>query len=116
MKMGRRRLLRQEILKLKNLLRLWLKRRKLWIRRLWKLIYAHPKSPKDVARDPEKGKSAQEDPVTIFPTSASAPVNVERSLAGDQGSFSYDAENSSICPEETPEDYYYKTYSGKKAF
>ncbi|KAJ0726064.1 hypothetical protein HanPI659440_Chr12g0466011 [Helianthus annuus] len=34
---------------------------------------AHPKSPKVVTRDPEKGKSAQEDHVTIFPTSASAP-------------------------------------------
>ncbi|KAJ0694958.1 hypothetical protein HanPI659440_Chr15g0614701 [Helianthus annuus] len=77
--------------------------------------YAHPKSPEVVARDPKKGKSAQEDPVTIFPTSASAPVNVERSPAGDQGSFSYDAENSPIRPDETPGDYYYRTYSEKKA-
>ncbi|KAJ0753077.1 hypothetical protein HanPI659440_Chr09g0331701 [Helianthus annuus] len=53
--------------------------------------------------------------MTIFPTSASAPVNVERSPAGDQGSFSYDVENSPIRLEETPGDYYYRTYSEKKA-
>ncbi|KAM0029980.1 hypothetical protein Hdeb2414_s0018g00531951 [Helianthus debilis subsp. tardiflorus] len=76
---------------------------------------AQPKSPKVVARYAEKGKSAQEDPVTIFPTSASAPVNVERSPTGDQGSFSYDAENSPIRPDETLGDYYYRTYSEKKA-
>ncbi|MFS7986885.1 hypothetical protein Hanom_Chr11g01015511 [Helianthus anomalus] len=62
---------------------------------------ANPKSPEVVTRDPEKGKSAQEDRVTIFPTSASTPVNIESSLTGDQGSFSYDDENSPIRPEET---------------
>ncbi|MFS7889167.1 hypothetical protein Hanom_Chr00s000003g01603791 [Helianthus anomalus] len=40
-----------------------------------KVDSAHLKSPEAVARDSEKGKSAQEDPVTIFLTSASAPVN-----------------------------------------
>ncbi|MFS7903546.1 hypothetical protein Hanom_Chr01g00025321 [Helianthus anomalus] len=65
----------------------------------------------------EERKSTQEDPVTIFPTSASAPVNVERSPAGDQGSFSFDVENSPIHPDETLGDYYYyyRSYSKKKA-
>ncbi|KAJ0525685.1 hypothetical protein HanRHA438_Chr09g0395261 [Helianthus annuus] len=76
---------------------------------------AHPKSPEVVAHDPEKGKSAQEDHMTIFPTSTSAPINVERSPAGDQGSFSYDVENSPIRLEETPGDFFYRTYSEKKA-
>ncbi|MFS7905959.1 hypothetical protein Hanom_Chr01g00053801 [Helianthus anomalus] len=66
-------------------------------------------------RDSEKEKSAQEDPVTIFPTSASAPLDIERSPTCDQGSFSYDAENTPIHPEETPGDYFYRTYSEKKA-
>ncbi|KAF5822882.1 hypothetical protein HanRHA438_Chr01g0032761 [Helianthus annuus] len=78
---------------------------------------ARPKSPEVVACDPKKGKSAHEDPVVTIPTSvsASAPVNIERSPVGDQGSFAHDEENSSIRPEETPEDYYYRTYSEKKA-
>ncbi|MFS7921048.1 hypothetical protein Hanom_Chr03g00232031 [Helianthus anomalus] len=76
---------------------------------------AHPKSPEVVARDTEKGKFAQEDHVTIFPTSTSVPVNVEMSPACDQGSFSYDVENSPIRPDETPRDYYYRTYSEEKA-
>ncbi|KAF5795283.1 hypothetical protein HanXRQr2_Chr08g0337811 [Helianthus annuus] len=67
-----------------------------------------------MARDPEKGKFAQEDPVTIFPTSASAPVNVERSPAGDQGASSYDEENDPLRPDETLGDHYYTTYSEKK--
>ncbi|MFS7987657.1 hypothetical protein Hanom_Chr11g01025471 [Helianthus anomalus] len=49
----------------------------------------HPKSPEVVALDPEKGKSAQEDHVATFPTTAFvfAPVNIERIPARDQGSF-----------------------------
>ncbi|MFS7952826.1 hypothetical protein Hanom_Chr07g00611461 [Helianthus anomalus] len=55
---------------------------------------ARPKSPEVVARDPEKGNSAHE----------------------DLGSFAHDEENSPIRPEETPGDYYYRTYSEKKAY
>ncbi|KAJ0442033.1 hypothetical protein HanRHA438_Chr16g0752141 [Helianthus annuus] len=78
---------------------------------------AQAKSPEVVVRDPEKGKSTHEDPVVIVPTSASdyAPVNIERSPAGDQGSFAHDEENSPIRPEETRGDCYYRTYSEKKA-
>ncbi|XP_021974853.1 myosin-3-like [Helianthus annuus] len=79
-----------------------------------KVESTHSKSPKVMARDPEKGKFAQEDPVTIFPTSASAPVNVERSPAGDQGASSYDEENDPLRPDETLGDHYYTTYSEKK--
>ncbi|MFS7953701.1 hypothetical protein Hanom_Chr07g00621721 [Helianthus anomalus] len=74
-----------------------------------------PKTPEVATCDPEKGKSIYEDPVPTS-VSASAPVNIEKSPVGDQGSFSYDEENSPISPEETPEDYYYRTYSEKKAF
>ncbi|KAJ0538807.1 hypothetical protein HanHA300_Chr08g0279131 [Helianthus annuus] len=80
-----------------------------------KVESTHPKSPEVMARDPEKGKSAQEDPVTIFPTSAFAPVNVERSPAGDQGPSSCDEENDPLRPNEILGDHYYRTYSEKKA-
>ncbi|KAJ0607980.1 hypothetical protein HanRHA438_Chr03g0122191 [Helianthus annuus] len=76
---------------------------------------ANPKSPEVVARDPEKGKSAQEDPVTTFPTFVTAPVNIDRSLAGDQGASAHDEENDPLRPDETLGDYYYRTYSEKKA-
>ncbi|KAM0041342.1 hypothetical protein Hdeb2414_s0011g00365231 [Helianthus debilis subsp. tardiflorus] len=56
-----------------------------------------PKSPEVAACDPEKGKSICEDPVPRS-VSASAPVNIEKSPAGDRGSFSYDEENSPIRP------------------
>ncbi|KAM0008483.1 hypothetical protein Hdeb2414_s0113g00798891 [Helianthus debilis subsp. tardiflorus] len=70
-----------------------------------------PNSPEGVARDPEKGKSIREDPVIIVSASVSAstPVNIEKSPAGDQGSFARDKENSAIRPKETPRDYYYRT-------
>ncbi|MFS8002694.1 hypothetical protein Hanom_Chr13g01205071 [Helianthus anomalus] len=62
---------------------------------------AHPKSSEVVARDPEKGKSAQEDPVTTLHTSASALVNIKRSPTGDQGAFSHDEENVPLHPNES---------------
>ncbi|KAJ0786239.1 hypothetical protein HanOQP8_Chr02g0053051 [Helianthus annuus] len=70
-----------------------------------------------MAREPEKGKSIQEDPVIAIPFFAAtfAPVNVERSPAGDQGFFAHDEEDSPIRPEETPGDYYYRSYSERKA-
>ncbi|KAJ0639883.1 hypothetical protein HanLR1_Chr16g0608791 [Helianthus annuus] len=78
---------------------------------------AKPKSPEVVAREPEKGKSIQKDPVITIPVSAttSAPVNVEKSPAGDQGFFAHDEEDSPIHPEETLGDYYYRSYSDKRA-
>ncbi|MFS7921680.1 hypothetical protein Hanom_Chr03g00239801 [Helianthus anomalus] len=77
-----------------------------------------PKSPEVVAREPEKGKFIQEDPgITIpFCAATSAPVNVEKSPAGvDQGFFTHDGEDSPIRPEETLWDYYYRSYSEKRA-
>ncbi|KAJ0785911.1 hypothetical protein HanOQP8_Chr02g0048811 [Helianthus annuus] len=72
----------------------------------------HPKSPEVAARNAEKGKSAQEDPVTIFPSSA---INVEKNSAGDQGASSFDEENNSLCPDETLGDHYYRTYTERIA-
>ncbi|MFS7948106.1 hypothetical protein Hanom_Chr06g00556081 [Helianthus anomalus] len=45
----------------------------------------HPRSPKVVARDPEKGKSAQEIPITTSPSAAfsSVPKNIEKNPGGD---------------------------------
>ncbi|KAJ0930732.1 hypothetical protein HanPSC8_Chr04g0152791 [Helianthus annuus] len=76
-----------------------------------------PKSPEVVAREPEKGKSVHEDPVITIPTSAttSATVNVVRSPSGDQGFFAHNEEESPIRPEETLGDYYYRSYSERKA-
>ncbi|KAJ0490459.1 hypothetical protein HanHA300_Chr12g0455711 [Helianthus annuus] len=78
---------------------------------------SQPKSPEVVTRDLENGKSVPEDPLVAIPTSAttSAPVNIERIPVGDQGFFTHDEENSPIRPKETPGDYYYRTYSEKKA-
>ncbi|KAF5758730.1 hypothetical protein HanXRQr2_Chr16g0732671 [Helianthus annuus] len=72
-------------------------------------------SPVEV--EPEKEKSIQEDPVITIPffATTSAPVNVEKSPAGDQGFFSHDEEDSPIHPEETLGDYYYRSYSEKRA-
>ncbi|KAM0070808.1 hypothetical protein Hdeb2414_s0001g00017551 [Helianthus debilis subsp. tardiflorus] len=74
----------------------------------------HPKSPKFVARDPEKEKSAQEDFVATFPTVGSTPVNVEK-VSEDPSSFTYVDENSPIRLDETLGDYYYGTYLEKNA-
>ncbi|MFS7973372.1 hypothetical protein Hanom_Chr09g00855841 [Helianthus anomalus] len=78
---------------------------------------AMPKSPEVVARDLEKGKTVHEDPVVTNPSSVAvgAPENIERIPVGDQCFFARDEENSPIRPEETPGDYYYRTYSEKKA-
>ncbi|KAJ0437145.1 hypothetical protein HanHA300_Chr16g0598701 [Helianthus annuus] len=76
-----------------------------------------PKSPEVVARDPEKGKSAQEIPITTSPSAAFGfvPENIERNPGGDQGSFIHADENSPIRPDETTGDYYYRCYSEKQA-
>ncbi|MFS7911842.1 hypothetical protein Hanom_Chr02g00122861 [Helianthus anomalus] len=76
----------------------------------------HPKSLEVVvARDPEKGKSAQEIPATTFPSAAcgSMSENIGRNPGGHQGSFIQADENSPIRPDETPRDYYYRCYSEK---
>ncbi|KAJ0749572.1 hypothetical protein HanLR1_Chr05g0171431 [Helianthus annuus] len=80
-----------------------------------------PKSPEIVVHEPEKGKSIQEDPVITIPFSAtiSAPPrdDVKKSPVGvDQGFIYHDEEDSPIRPEETLGDYYYRSYSEKRAF
>ncbi|MFS7981361.1 putative transcription factor C3H family [Helianthus anomalus] len=81
-----------------------------------------PKSPEVVAHGPGKGKSILEEGVPVITVSSSAansapprddieenPVNVdERFIAQDE-------ENSPIRLDETLEDYYYRTYSEKRA-
>ncbi|MFS8019252.1 hypothetical protein Hanom_Chr15g01401601 [Helianthus anomalus] len=78
---------------------------------------ALPKSLEVVARDPEKAKSVPEDSVITIPTSTttSVPTNVVRSPYGDHGFFAHNEEDSPIHLEETPGDYYYRSYSEKKA-
>ncbi|MFS7919779.1 hypothetical protein Hanom_Chr03g00216691 [Helianthus anomalus] len=74
---------------------------------------SQPKSTEIVARDPMKEKSLPKNPMINVPFSAttSAPMNVERNPAGDQGFFAHDEEDSPIRLEETPGDYYYRSYS-----
>ncbi|KAJ0813785.1 hypothetical protein HanPSC8_Chr17g0777681 [Helianthus annuus] len=43
------------------------------------------------------------------------PENIEKVLAENQGSFSDAGKSSSIRPDETLRDYYYRTYSEKDA-
>ncbi|MFS7985903.1 hypothetical protein Hanom_Chr11g01004151 [Helianthus anomalus] len=57
-----------------------------------------PKSPEVVTRQSEKGKSVQDDPVITIPNS-----------------FAHNEEDSPIRPEETPVDYYYRSYLERKA-
>ncbi|MFS7987090.1 hypothetical protein Hanom_Chr11g01018291 [Helianthus anomalus] len=92
--MRRRRLLKQETLRLRNLLSLFIL------------------SLRNAVSDPEKGKSAQEDHVTLFPSSA---VNVEKSSAGYQGASSFNEENDPLRPDETLGYHYYRTYTERKA-
>ncbi|XP_022023665.1 uncharacterized protein LOC110923918 [Helianthus annuus] len=77
----------------------------------------NPQTPEFVAQDSEKGKSAQEIPVTASPSMASNSMleNIEKVSAEDQGSFSDADKNSPIHPDETLGDYYYRTYSEKNA-
>ncbi|MFS7918970.1 hypothetical protein Hanom_Chr03g00207421 [Helianthus anomalus] len=77
----------------------------------------HPQSLEVVARDPEKGKSAQEISKTTSPSVVSGSVseNVEKNPGGNQGSFIRSNENSPIRLDETPGDYYYRCYSEKQA-
>ncbi|MFS7890097.1 hypothetical protein Hanom_Chr00s000007g01614801 [Helianthus anomalus] len=72
----------------------------------------HPQTPELVAQDSEKGKSAQEIPVTTSSSMASAfmPENIEKVSAEDQGSFSDVDKNSPIRPDETMRDYYCRNY------
>ncbi|KAM0028955.1 hypothetical protein Hdeb2414_s0018g00520221 [Helianthus debilis subsp. tardiflorus] len=76
-----------------------------------------PQTHELVAQDAEKGKSAQENPVTTSPSMASGfmPENIEKVSVEDQGSFSDADKNSPIRPDETLGDYYYRTYSEKNA-
>ncbi|KAJ0746409.1 hypothetical protein HanOQP8_Chr05g0177281 [Helianthus annuus] len=96
------------------------------VRRLWKRTAdvgaTKPKSPEVMAHGPERGKSVleQEDPVISIPSSAttSAPPrdDAEENPAGVyQGFISHDEEDSPIRPEETVGDYYYRSYSEKRA-
>ncbi|MFS7899263.1 hypothetical protein Hanom_Chr05g00413811 [Helianthus anomalus] len=49
-------------------------------------------------------------------TSAPTRYNIEGNLVHvDQGFVVHDEEDSSIFPDETPKDYYYRTYSEKRA-
>ncbi|KAJ0788418.1 hypothetical protein HanPI659440_Chr05g0191451 [Helianthus annuus] len=95
-------------------------------RRLWKRTAdvgaTKPKSPEVMAHGPERGKSVleQEDPVISIPSSAttSAPPrdDAEENPAGVyQGFIAHDEEDSPIRPEETLGDYYYRSYSEKRA-
>ncbi|KAF5763959.1 hypothetical protein HanRHA438_Chr15g0698631 [Helianthus annuus] len=84
---------------------------------------AKPKSPEVVAHGPERGKSIfeEESPVITVPSSAgtSAPPRddiEENPIHVDQGFIAHDEEEDSpIHPDETPGDYYYRTYSEKRA-
>ncbi|KAJ0452919.1 hypothetical protein HanHA300_Chr15g0584461 [Helianthus annuus] len=77
----------------------------------------NPQTLEFVAQDSGKGKTAQEIPVPMSPYAASSfvPENVEKNPGGNQGSFIRSNENSPICPDETPGDYYYRCYSEKQA-
>ncbi|KAJ0785758.1 hypothetical protein HanOQP8_Chr02g0046881 [Helianthus annuus] len=77
----------------------------------------NPQTPEFVARDPEKGKSAQEIPITTSPSVVSGfiPENIEKIPAEDRSSFSDVDKNSPIRPDETLGDYYYRIYSEKNA-
>ncbi|MFS7913254.1 hypothetical protein Hanom_Chr02g00139691 [Helianthus anomalus] len=70
------------------------------------------------AGDLGKGKSAQEIHITTSPFVASGfmPENNEKIPAEDQGSFSDVDKSSSIRPDETLGDYYYRAYSEKNAY
>ncbi|MFS7930002.1 hypothetical protein Hanom_Chr04g00339041 [Helianthus anomalus] len=67
-----------------------------------------PQTPEFVTQDSEKGKFAQEIPVTTSPSMASGFMleNIEKVPAVDQGSFSDADKNSPIRPDETLGDYY----------
>ncbi|MFS7930406.1 hypothetical protein Hanom_Chr04g00343961 [Helianthus anomalus] len=83
-----------------------------------------PKSPEVLAQGPEKITSINEEevPVIIVPSS-SAPASelpkddVQKNpVHVDQGFvIHYEEENSHIYPDETPGDYYCRTYSEKRA-
>ncbi|MFS7962892.1 hypothetical protein Hanom_Chr08g00731841 [Helianthus anomalus] len=76
-----------------------------------------PQTPEFVFQDAEKGKSAQEIPITTSPSAASGIVleNVEKNPGGNQGSFIQSNENSPICSDETPGNYYYRCYTEAQA-
>ncbi|KAF5795236.1 hypothetical protein HanXRQr2_Chr08g0337271 [Helianthus annuus] len=67
---------------------------------------------------PEKGTSIEDPMVTIsMSTTTSAPPHgdAEKSPVGEQGFIYYEEEDSPIRPEETPGDYYYRSYSERIA-
>ncbi|KAM0010592.1 hypothetical protein Hdeb2414_s0072g00774061 [Helianthus debilis subsp. tardiflorus] len=76
---------------------------------------SNPQTPEVDAQDSEKGKSAQEIPVTASASMASGfmPENIEKVSAEDQGSFSDADKNSPIRPDETLGDYYYNFFREK---
>ncbi|MFS7948268.1 hypothetical protein Hanom_Chr06g00557961 [Helianthus anomalus] len=77
----------------------------------------NPQTPESVSQDSGKGKTAQEIPVTMSPSTAPGFVrrDVEKNAGGNQSSFIRSNENSPIRPNESPGDYYYRCYSEKQA-
>ncbi|KAJ0810016.1 hypothetical protein HanPI659440_Chr01g0021821 [Helianthus annuus] len=77
-----------------------------------------PKSPVVEACEPETGTSIEDPLITIsIPTTTSAPPqsDAEKSPVGDQGFICHEKEDSPIRPEETPGDYYYRSYFDRRA-
>ncbi|MFS7948069.1 hypothetical protein Hanom_Chr06g00555651 [Helianthus anomalus] len=81
-----------------------------------------PKSPEVVAHEPERRKSIIEEEVLVItvPSSATTPVPPKDDIEDnpvnvDQTFVAHDEEGSPICPEETLGDYYYRSYSEKRA-
>ncbi|KAJ0495255.1 hypothetical protein HanIR_Chr12g0606861 [Helianthus annuus] len=82
-----------------------------------------PKSPEVVAQGPEKEKFLNEEVPVISVPSSSAPASKlptddvqENPVHVEQGFVIHDEEEDSpIRPDETPGDYYYRTYSEKRA-
>ncbi|KAJ0702276.1 hypothetical protein HanPI659440_Chr14g0527571 [Helianthus annuus] len=80
-----------------------------------------PKSPEVMAHEPERGKSnLEENPVITVPSSVTTSTPPRDSVEGNptgvnQGFVAHDEEDSPIRPEETLGDYYYRSYSKKRA-
>ncbi|KAJ0948367.1 hypothetical protein HanRHA438_Chr01g0026411 [Helianthus annuus] len=77
-----------------------------------------PKSPVVEVCEPETGTSIEDPLITIsIPTTTSAPPqsDAEKSPVGDQGFIYHEKEDSPIRPEETPGDYYYRSYFDRRA-
>ncbi|MFS7917211.1 hypothetical protein Hanom_Chr03g00186411 [Helianthus anomalus] len=82
-----------------------------------------PKSPKVVAQGPEKISTLNEEvPVITVPSSSvpasDLPKDVQENPVGvqPQSSFAHDTEGDPpIRPNETPGDYYYRSYTARRA-